>query len=160
MPLQEFSCLPMTAEDAHTIAAWHYQDSYAFYNFDQDPEDLAELLDPLGWKDRYYAVRYETDDRVGFFCFAARRDGVELGLGLRPDLTGKGWGEAFITAGMEFAGNLYTPRRFLVQVAQFNRRAIRVYEKLGFNSEKTLLHRTNSGEFEFVFMARDAEIVK
>jgi hypothetical protein len=30
MPLQEFSCLPMTAEDAHTIAAWHYQDSYAF----------------------------------------------------------------------------------------------------------------------------------
>jgi ribosomal-protein-alanine N-acetyltransferase len=97
---------------------------------------LAERLNPLGWKDRYYAVRDETDDLVVFFGFAAHHDGVKFGLGLRPDLTGKGWGEACAKAGLEFAGNFFTPRRFLVQVAKFNRRAIRVYEKMGFKVEK------------------------
>jgi hypothetical protein len=44
-----FVIRPMTADDAHVVAAWRYDDPYSFYDCDRDPEDLAELLDPWEW---------------------------------------------------------------------------------------------------------------
>lgn len=48
-----FVVRPLTWEDAQAIAAWHYEGIYAFYDMDQDPEDLAQLLDPASWADGY-----------------------------------------------------------------------------------------------------------
>ena len=44
----EFTIRPMTAADAHAVAAWRYPGEYSFYDADADPDDLAELLDPSG----------------------------------------------------------------------------------------------------------------
>jgi [ribosomal protein S18]-alanine N-acetyltransferase len=46
----------MTAADAEAIAAWRYPEPYSFYDWDQDPDDLAELLDPSGWGRTYFAA--------------------------------------------------------------------------------------------------------
>ncbi len=45
----KFAFKKRTEEDAHHIASWHYPPPYDFYDMDQDPEDLAALLDPQTW---------------------------------------------------------------------------------------------------------------
>jgi len=152
-----YQFVPLTQPLAQAIAAWRYDGEYAFYDFHRDPEDLAELLDPVRRAGRYFAVLDDDSGLAGFFCFEPDGDTVELGLGLKPGATGKGLGREFVAAGLEFARRLFHPRRFVLQVAQFNTRAIRVYEKLGFRIERTFRSRTNGGEFEFVSMAREEE---
>ncbi len=150
--------VPMNKYFAQTIAEWHYGGAYAFYDFDQDPEDLAELLNPGCWEGRYFAVVDNSGDLVGFFCFEPAGDAVELGLGLKPCETGKGSGGAFVEAGLELARQRFHPKRFCLQVAAFNQRAIRVYEKLGFRIEKIFINHTDGGAYEFVSLARDEDV--
>ena len=153
-----FAFEPMTEASAHALAAWHYPDSYAFYDWVSDPDDLAELLDPLSWEERYWAVRDDRGDLVGFFEFGHDGDTVELGLGLRPDLTGRGLGRSFVLAGMAFARGRFAPAQFRLAVAAFNERAITVYERAGFQACERFIHRTNGGEHPFLRMERRASL--
>ena len=141
-----FNIVPMTEEQASAIATWRYEGVYAFYDWDADPEDLDELLDPSKREDRLYTVLDDEGSLVGFFGFTSEGPTVELGLGLRPDLTGRGLGLKFVSAGLEFARERYAPTTFQLKVATFNQRAIRVYERAGFQRCRNFRHRTNKGE--------------
>jgi hypothetical protein len=46
----------MTAADGHANATWRYPGEYSFYDADADLDDLAELLDPAEWGQRYFAA--------------------------------------------------------------------------------------------------------
>jgi len=145
---------PMDEEAARAIATWHYDGVYAFYDMEQDPEDLEELLDPRSWEDAYYAVSDERGELVGFFCFEQENDTVSVGLGLRPDLTGRGLGRRFLDAGLLFARKRYRPAAFALSVATFNERAIRLYRQAGFEDAGTFMQETNGGKHEFLRMVR------
>ena len=147
---------PMSEQQARAVADWHYDPPYDFYDMVADPEDLADLLDPAQREGRDFAVLGDLEDLVGFFAFRRAEDAVEVGLGLRPDLTGRGLGLPFMLAGLEFARERYAPARFRLKVATFNRRAIRVYEQAGFIRGETFAHWTNGGEHEFLWMERSA----
>lgn len=149
---------PMSDEQARAIAAWHYDPPYDFYDWTADPDDLAELLDPVQRRDHYLAVLGEDDALVGFCACHCREDAVEIGLGLRPDLTGRGLGLPFVEAVMAFARERFAPfRTFQLAVAAFNERAIRVYERAGFRRHGEIyLHRTNGGDYPFLRMERPA----
>lgn len=152
----EFTFASMSDQDAHTIAGWRYPDPYSFYNLTADPDDLAELLDPQRRARWYHAVRDAQGDLVGFLSLREERGTVQLGLGLRPDLTGQGHGLPFLLQALDFARTRFAATRFQLSVATFNRRAIRVYERAGFRPGRTYLHQTNGGEYEFLDMARNA----
>ena len=47
---------PMSQRQARAVAAWRYDPPYDFYDAVADPEDLAELLDPVQRESRYFAV--------------------------------------------------------------------------------------------------------
>jgi ribosomal-protein-alanine N-acetyltransferase len=115
------------------------------------------LLDPRNWEDMYYAAEDEHGWLIGFFEFKRQADTVEIGLGLRPDLTGQGIGLSFLEAGLEFARARYAPRRFRLAVTTFNLRAMKVYERAGFRPTRTFRHQTNGGIYEFVEMERAAD---
>ncbi len=143
----------MTREDAREIAAWHYEPPYDFYDASADSADLAELLEPTGWGSDYFAA--DSDGALaGYFHFKPLDESVEIGLGLRPDLTGRGLGCDFVEAGMAFARDRFSPARFTLAVATFNLRAISVYERAGFTAERQVLRETNGGQFQFVEMSR------
>ena len=150
----KFEFRPMDENRARAVAGWHYEGIYAFYDMEQDAADLEELLDPRSWIDHYYAVTDEQGDLTGFFSFEQEQEAVAVGLGLRPDLTGRGWGRAFVEAGLEFASEKYHPVAFTLIVATFNQRAIRVYRKVGFKDAGVFMNETNGGQYEFLRMVR------
>ena len=147
---------PMDDGEAREIAAWRYTPPYDFYAWESDPDDLAELLDPYRREGSYFSVRDGEGALAGFFQFEKVGETVNVGLGLRPDLTGEGRGLGFLLAGLEFARLRFAPDAFTLSVATFNERAVRVYERAGFRRVKTYTHHTNGGEHQFHSMARDA----
>jgi len=162
-----YSFALMTLEQARVVSAWRYDPPYDFYNPSADPDDLQELLN----RDApYYAATDERGDLVGFFCFRsaaqtlggllsgayADPDALDVGLGMRPDLTGRGLGAGFIEAGLAFARATFHPASFRLSVATFNRRAILAYERAGFRAGQTFMSHTSSGLHEFMAMTRPA----
>ncbi len=155
MAALEFAVRPMTAADAHAVAAWRYPAEYAFYDADADPEDLTELLDPAEWGHRYFAVdELGQPGLAGFLVVKLTGPVAEIGLGLRPDLTGHGIGEPFVRACLRFASSAMGAQSYTLAVAAFNHRAITVYERAGFREIERFEHVTNGGLHAFVRMAR------
>jgi ribosomal-protein-alanine N-acetyltransferase len=145
---------PMTQADAEAIARWRYEPPYDFYDADADHRDLAELLDPELRGDRYFSARDASDELVGFFGIGYDDGVVGIGVGLRPDLTGRGLGLGFLEDGLAFAKERYAPERYRLSVAEFNQRAITVYERAGFVETRSYVHETNGRVFRFVDMER------
>jgi len=75
-------------------------------------------------------------------------------LALRPDLTGRRIGLGFVEAGMDFARRTFAPATFRLDVATFNQRAIRVYERAGFTPGPRFIRYTRLGPYEFMEMTR------
>jgi [ribosomal protein S18]-alanine N-acetyltransferase len=147
---------PMSQQEAEEIAEWRYDPPYDFYDADADHRDLAELLDPEVRGDRYFSARDASGDLVGYFGLGFGDGVAGIGVGLRPDLTGRGLGLSFLEQGLAFATERYSPTRFRLSVAVFNKRAITVYERAGFVRTRTYDHETNGGVFRFVEMERPA----
>ena len=126
---------PLRLADAWTIGGWRYDPPYDAYNLDRLTLLVLVLRRRSNARRGYegFGVWSNEGELVGTFSFArAEKDGIALGLALRPDLTGKGNGLAFMQAGLAFASRRYAPRFFHLEVAEFNQRAIKVYERAGF----------------------------
>jgi [ribosomal protein S18]-alanine N-acetyltransferase len=118
-----FTVEPATLQDLTERAGWRYEPPYDFYDDDGRPVKNPE---------RFLSVRDDAGRLVGFYYFERRGADVFYGLGLRPDLTGQGLGVEFVRTGIEFARERYRPRRIVLDVAEFNVRAAKVYERAGF----------------------------
>jgi ribosomal-protein-alanine N-acetyltransferase len=135
---------PATAAEHAELESWRYDPPYDFYDGDADP-----VLNP----ERYFIARDEAGELVGFYSFEARGETLEYGLGLRPELAGKGLGAAFVEHGLELGRRLYRPERIVLSVAGFNARAIAVYERCGFRETgRHVRHFERFGDVEFVDM--------
>ena len=142
----------MTQAEAEEVASWRYPGEYAFYDADFFPDDAAELLDPARRGDGYHAARGRDGSVEGSVQLKAAADGaVEIGLGLRPDLTGRGLGAAFTAAAIELARGRGADRITLA-VAAFNVRAVRVYERVGFVETGREVRHVAGRDWEFVEM--------
>jgi ribosomal-protein-alanine N-acetyltransferase len=146
----------MSRREAVVVAAWRYEPPYSFYDWTADADDLAELLGEDTREGKYFSAFDADEELVGWFAFSCEGDCVALGLGLRPDLTGRGFGLAYLEAGLTFAQQRFRPSRFRLSVATFNERAIRVYERAGFTPLRTFEHATNGGIHRFLEMTRPA----
>lgn len=143
----------MTQDQAEEIAHnWRYDGEYAFYNLDADEEDLVEFLDPQARGDSMFIVS-KGEEMIAFLSVikVAERT-FDIGLGMRPDLTGNGNGFAFLKASMEFVQVRFSPEKITLAVACFNQRAIKVYRKIGFKDIETFLQDTNGSTYEFLKM--------
>ena len=150
---------PVTEQDAHAVSSWRYDAPYAMYN--GDPRGIYALLDP---GNAYYSIRTETGELIGMCCFGpdARVPGgyyddsaLDVGLGMRPDVTGKRLGLTLVNAILDFGRETYHPAAFRLTVATFNRRAITVYERAGFRPA-CVFTSTGAHPMEFMQMTRDA----
>jgi ribosomal-protein-alanine N-acetyltransferase len=146
----------MGGHEARVIASWHYEPPYSFYDWTADEDDLGELLSEEARDGKYFSAFGPQGELVGFFGFGKEGDSVVVGLGLRPDLTGRALGLGFLEQGLDFARENFGARLFSLSVATFNERAIRVYERAGFERRRTFDHETNGGTHPFLELTRPA----
>jgi len=125
----------MTEPFAAEIAEWQYEFPYEWYDTASDPRRI-ELFSNAVRREGLRAVLGDGGDLVGFFNFVREGDEVRIGLGMRPDLTGRGLAQPFIQAGLEYARAQWEPLRFRLWVARWNERALRAYRRAGFREVK------------------------
>lgn len=141
--------------DTSIITSWCYDPPYDLYNLDHPPsaDDIAYYLDP---QNAYHIITGEADTILAYCSFGP--DGqvpggdysapsLDIGMGVRPDLTGQGHGVTFARAVCDFARKTYAPPALRVTIADFNRRARRVWEKMGFEFEERFVAEGRKREF-------------
>ena len=147
---------PLRWRDAFAISRWHYPDPYTIYDMNMFvPMCIEQVLALFGTHLFYHALD-EHGELIGFFSLVQRDGDVEIGVGLRPDLTGRGMGLDFVQAGIEYARNTFHPAHFRLDVAEFNQRAMRVYERAGFVPVQTITRHIGRAAVECMEMIRDA----
>jgi ribosomal-protein-alanine N-acetyltransferase len=122
---------PLSDRQALEIATWRYEFPYEWYDTSADPRRVDLLVNPQR-REGLRAVVDDGGELVGFFNFVREGSEVRLGLGMRPDLTGRGLAQPFIEAGLEYARREWRPARFRLWVAVWNERALRAYRRAGF----------------------------
>lgn len=149
--------------DADKIMTWKYEAPYNFYNMTDDQETLKELMDGT-----YFSAYNQDEELVGYFCYGKNAQVpagtkanlysddslLDIGLGLRPDLTGKGYGTCFLNKGMAFAENKYDIKGFRLSVATFNQRAATLYNQVGFVPKGLFVNKSGKTEVEFLVMEK------
>lgn len=137
------------------VSNWHY-DVYSFYHMAADEDDLRTFMDTKNWQNITKAVLNGNDELVGWASFYIENDEFWLSLGLRPDLTGQGLGEEFVSECVRYAISQYklTKPTIKLAVALFNQRAIRVYQRAGFIETNKTVRDTHIGKVDFIEMEK------
>lgn len=151
-----YTFVSMSKDFAVEIAyMWKYSGIYSFYDMTADKEDLKDFLNEESWE-RYFAVVNDEKELVGYYSFYFEEGIMWIGFGLKPELTGKRHGPEFVIAGINYLIQKlnYEKSYVMLSVATFNKRAIKAYEKIGFQGEDQFIQRTNGGEYKFLRMKK------
>jgi RimJ/RimL family protein N-acetyltransferase len=153
-----------SADEVTVRAFWGWQYEVPYDVYDLTSEDIEEevryFLDP---EVNCYAVKDAMGELVAYCTFGSDgrvpggdydAEALDIGLGVRPDLTGQGQGSNYVSAVLDFARRTYSPPAFRVTVAEFNTRALRVWEKAGFRRVQRF--GRNPDGMEFVIMMRES----
>lgn len=143
----------MTRVLATDILSWKYDPPYDLYNNDVTDDAISELMN-----EGYIAVEDETGALIGFYCSgpsaqvpigrevgAYTEPAIDVGIGMHPRLTGKGSGSIFFSFVLNELKIVQTNSVFRLTVAKFNKRAIKLYENMGFR--KMFEFKTGNNEF-------------
>ena len=146
---------PLTQMHALEIAnEWKYDGIYSFYDMTADAEDYEQFIDEdlRNQNDHYEAL--ENNELVGFFCVIQENASSEIGLGMRPDICGKGKGKQFVEQILDFLERNYKFNELVMHVASFNQRAIKVYRSCGFKDSEITKRNSNGGVYEFLTLVK------
>jgi len=168
-----YSFVPMNREYASTIVdMWKYEKEYSIYDYSNESD---HMLDEDGWDSGIFAVLNQEGNLIGelsieFFDAQGQYTDYRkfddetllnerelwIGFGLRPDLVGQGFGAKFVTACVEYAVRKYNYRGEYVRlgVALFNQRAIKTYEKAGFQKFEHATGEISGQTFDCVYMRK------
>jgi RimJ/RimL family protein N-acetyltransferase len=147
---------------ARMVVAWRYPDPYEMYNADPAnlADDVAALINP---EYNYYAIFNASKEFVAFCCFGADAQvaggayadpALDVGAGIRPELTGLGYGGAIIQAILKFGARRFNPPAFRVTVAAFNQRALRACKSVGFQVKARFDRPSDQSEFVVLLKKR------
>jgi len=121
-------------------------------------------LEALLRSDYNYHATLSHGEMVGYFCFGhdARVQGweydenaLDVGMGLRPDLTGKGAGRTYFEALLRYIEQQRPGMALRATVAAWNQRAIRLCQNAGFRQVASF-QALQKDRQEFVVLLREA----
>lgn len=147
---------PATERDVREFAAWRYDVPYDVYEIDMTVDEaVAHFLEP----GINCHTLFDGNVMVGYCTFGDDAqvpggnydaDGIDVGLGVKPELTGAGQGNRFVAAVVAYALVTFDPPQLRVTIAVGNIRALRVWSDVGFSEVSrfaTSRDIMGSGEF-------------
>lgn len=156
----KYTVKKMTEQNAIDVLTWKYEKPYDFYNNVLSGDAILELQDGS-----YKTIHNQNNDVIGFFCIGKSaqvpnnrqeeiypEDYIDIGLGMKPELTGKGKGFTFLSTILNDIQKDNPNKKLRLTVANFNKRAIRLYEKFDFIPA----HEFTNERATFITMEREA----
>lgn len=159
-PRDAFEVQPLSPADAEVISRWRYAGPHSVYDatVGREPESVRYMLDP---SNGFHAVRGRAG-LIGFCSFgidgrvpggAYDDDALDVGVGMSPELVGRGHGRAFLGAVVRHATLQLHASMLRTTIASWNERALRAARGVGFRPASTF--RTERGT-EFTILLREA----
>lgn len=140
-----------TKSDVEDILTWKFEGIYSFYDNDIDVNKM-EWIKSIVDSDNDFAIYDEHNRLIGNCGFEYIDEFFCVGVQMRPGITGKGFGTEFVKAIVEFGKQKYNLEHIDLMVAKFNKRAIRVYEKLGFKVVEEFVNTIRGNDYDFMTM--------
>ena len=148
----KLSFSPLDKEDASEIIGWRYDPPYDVYDL-VNTDTIQYLINP---ENQFYAFMDEHGNLHGYCSFGNDgqvpggdydADALDIGMGIHPDCVGKGLGDEYVSAVLKFAEVKFSPPQFRVTIAKFNKRAQKVWEKVGFHPVQHFTFTASGKEF-------------
>ena len=123
---------PITPAEAREVLTWRYPGLPTLYNPlpDELENDIEVLLTPAY---NYFAARSAQGLLVGFCCYGSDaqvpggdyslRNAIDVGLGMNPQLSGRGLSHPFLAAILDWGRCCFVPDFFRATVAAINGRS-------------------------------------
>jgi [ribosomal protein S18]-alanine N-acetyltransferase len=156
----EIAYRPVDEKSAREFLGWQYEPPYDIYNCPPDELDEAVEynIDPAN---NVYAMFDQNGELVGYCSYGKdaqvpggdySEGALDIGLMIKPELTGQGLGAAFVSKVIRNGVEKYAPRKLRVTVAAFNKRAIHVWKQHRF--QQTQVFKRSRDGMEFIIMMR------
>jgi RimJ/RimL family protein N-acetyltransferase len=131
---------PITIEDAYAMRQWGTHENPLLFDYNLPPLSDEEIKEwyyykTIGSNKRYYSVYNEENNFVGYMGIKHIRKMLReatLGIVFDPNYLNRGYGTEGIITYLNYFFNEMKMKTMYLEVAKFNKRAIRCYEKSGF----------------------------
>lgn len=147
----------MTEEEKEIIASWNYTGEYEIYNmpsYQEQKEKKVAFGNPKCAKN-FYAY-YDESTLIGFTNILEEEKEVFIGIGVSPDICGKGYGQKILQIAHSISKTLYPNKPMYLEVRTWNKRAIACYQKAGFKIDgQEFDQQTMSGAGHFFRMVHE-----
>ena len=144
-----------TTADFQQIVRWQYPAPYETYTIPES--DWAETIDYFHeLADNFVVIIDDDDTLLGFCSFGAdgqvpggdyTADALDVGMGMRPDLTGQGQGKRYLAAVLDYAQTTFQPAALRATIAAFNHRAQNMVKRAGFIQTDQFIAPTTGRDF-------------
>ena len=133
---------PLELKDVFEMRNWGYHEDPLLedYNFPEMKD--KEIKKWYKYKtdsffNRYYAVLNENNRLIGYLGIKSikfiRREST-LGIVFDPNYVSKGYGTEALREFLDYYFNQMNMKKMYLEVAEFNKRAFKLYEKMGFKT--------------------------
>lgn len=131
----------MEIEHAYLMREWGVHENPLLFDYNLPPlsdEEIEEWYHykTRGYNRKYYSVFNKENKLIGYMGIKYIRKILKestLGIVFDPNYINKGYGTESILTFLDYYFNKLNMRKMYLDVAKFNKRAIRCYEKCGFS---------------------------
>ena len=147
----------LTDAEKREICSWKYSGEYEIYNLPSYEIMQAKLIGFLNpAREQNYRAFYDEDCLVGFVNIKEEETEVFIGIGVSSELCGRGYGQRILQETYGISKELYPDKSLYLEVRTWNERAIRCYQKVGFEIVgASFEQRTGSGAGTFYRMVKE-----
>ena len=146
----------LTDAEKRGICSWTYPGEYVVYNLpscEVMKEKQIGFFNPE--HEQNYRAFCDGDCLVGFVNIKEEELEVFIGIGVKPELCSKGYGQRILHETYQISKELYPDKPLYLEVRTWNERAIRCYQKVGFEIVgEPFKQRTGSGLGTFYRMIK------
>lgn len=150
----------LTNAHKQEICQWQYEGDYAVYNL-PSYEIMVERKTGFMHPERMQNFHgfSENGQLIGFVNILEEPNEIFIGIGVRPEKCGQGYGRRILSQTIQIAHEKYPDKPLYLEVRTWNQRAIRCYEHAGFTIvTEPYMKTTGSGKGMFYKMTRKGTI--